>query len=135
MILTLSRVALRETYTIGRLYVDGLFFCDTLEDKYRDLKHEKKVPGKTCISYGRYQVILNWSNRFKRIMPLLLNVPCFEGIRIHPGNTDQDTEGCILVGDNTSVGGLANSRIIFDRLMVILKQALDRSETIEIHII
>jgi hypothetical protein len=135
MILTLSRIALKETYTIGKLYIDGCFFCDTLEDKYRDLSKEEKVSGKTAIPYGRYKVILSMSNRFKKIMPLLLEVPKFEGIRIHSGNTDQDTEGCILVGENTVEGKVINSRNTFNRLMILLNSAIERKEQIQIHII
>jgi len=135
MILTLSRGALCKDYTIGNLYVDGTFFSNTLEDTYRDLKKEKKVPWATAIPFGKYKVILSMSNRFKRIMPLLLDVPHFEGIRIHSGNTKEDTEGCILVGENTSPGRVLNSRSTFNRLMVLLNDAVSRKETIEIHII
>ncbi len=135
MILALSRIALKETYTIGKLYIDNVFFCDTLEDEYRDLSKEEKVPGKTAIPYGRYKVILSMSNRFKRIMPLLLEVPKFEGIRIHSGNTDQDTEGCILVGENSVEGKVINSRKTFNRLMILLNEAIERKEQLQIHII
>jgi hypothetical protein len=84
---------------IGDLFIDGEFFCYTLEDEIRP--EGVKVYGATCIDAGRYKVILTKSNRFKRIMPLLLNVPNFEGIRIHGGNTSKDTHGCPLVAFNT----------------------------------
>lgn len=84
---------------IGDLFIDGEFFCYTLEDEIRP--EGVKIYGETCIDAGRYKVILNKSNRFKRIMPLLLNVPRFEGIRIHGGNTSKDTHGCPLVAFNT----------------------------------
>ena len=84
---------------IGDLYIEDDFFCFTLEDELRD--RSVKVYGKTCIKADRYEVVLTVSNRFKRLMPLLLNVPMFEGIRIHGGNTSVDTLGCILVAFET----------------------------------
>ena len=92
MKLLLKRIALRDTYTIGKIYIDGEYFCDTLEDKVRDLNKngvfdgdEKKVYGETAIPYGTYKVILSYSPKFKRILPELLDVPCFTGIRIQGG--------------------------------------------------
>lgn len=119
MILELKRLYFKETYTIGKLFVDGDFLCDTLEDKHRP--DGIKIYGETCIPEGTYRVILNYSNRFKKIMPLLLNVHSFEGIRIHSGNTDKDTSGCILVGENKEVGKLINSRIAFNNLMSLME--------------
>ena len=114
----LVRVALRSTYTIGKLYIDGKYFCDTLEDPVRDHNKdgdlndvgEGKVYGNTAIPYGTYQVIMNMSARFKRRMPLLFTVNGFKGIRIHAGNTPKDTLGCILVGKNTVKGQLTQSK-------------------------
>ena len=131
--LLLKRIALRETYTIGKLYVDGVYFCDTLEDKVRDYnkdgdlldKDEQKVFGETAIPYGMYKVILNYSPRFKKILPRLLDVRHFEGILIHPGNTAKDTHGCILVGKNNQVGRVNESKVTFDRLFAVLKQATE----------
>lgn len=130
MKLDLHRIAFKDTYTIGKLFRDGIFECDTLEDKNRDLNKdgdltdtgEVKVYGKTCIPFGIYKVILNYSNRFKRIMPLLLDVPNFEGIRIHSGNTEANTSGCILVGQNKVVGQLINSRVTFNLLFTKLQK-------------
>lgn len=82
------------TSILGELWIDDEFFGYTLEDVYR----EKKVYGETCIEYGTYNVIVTMSNRFKVELPLLLNVKDFEGVRIHGGNTDRDTHGCILLG-------------------------------------
>lgn len=119
MKLELKRLYFKDTYTIGKLYVDGDYLCDTLEDKHRP--DGEKVYGETCIPEGVYRVILNYSNRFKRIMPLLLNVLNFIGIRIHCGNTDADTLGCILVGENKIKGKLINSRAAFNNLMNLME--------------
>lgn len=137
MKLTLKRIALRPTYTIGRLYIDGEYFCDTCEDKVRDTNkngvfYEKKVYGETAIPYGTYTIILSMSNRFKRVLPLLLDVPYFEGVRIHSGNTAKDSLGCILVGENKQVGKVLNSRKTENRLMQILNAT---NEDIEIEIV
>ena len=128
MELTLKRVALKDTYTIGRLFVDGQYFCDTLEDKVRP--DGVKVYGETAIPAGTYKVVITYSNRFKRMLPLLQNVPMFEGIRIHPGNTAVDTHGCLLVGINTEKGKITQSKVTFDKLFKLLEKA----DTIQITI-
>lgn len=124
MRLTLMRIANRPTYCIGKLYVDGVYVCDTLEDTDRGLDDtmdveeikKLKVYGKTAIPVGIYPVTITYSPRFKKNLPLLLNVKGYEGIRIHSGNTDKDTLGCILVGQNKQVGKVLNSRKMFDIL-------------------
>lgn len=120
----------KATYTVGRLYVDGKMFCNTLEDRVRDLNTEEKVYGETAIPAGRYRVIFNWSPKFGRNLPRLLNVPLFEGILIHPGNTAADSAGCILVGKNSAVGRLSESRDTSDRLNVLIEDAQRRGEDI-----
>lgn len=120
MKLLLQRIAFREAYTIGRLYINGKYFCDTLEDKVRDLTKEKKIPGQTAIPAGTYNIIVNYSPKFKRKLPRLLNVPHFEGILIHRGNTDKDTSGCILVGENKEVGKVINSTGYEEKLISLL---------------
>ncbi|OFX52361.1 MAG: hypothetical protein A2066_00280 [Bacteroidetes bacterium GWB2_41_8] len=127
MKITLKRIAYRPTYTIGKLYIDGKYFCDTLEDT----KREVKIMHETCIPAGSYQVTVNMSNRFKRLMPLLLNVPGFEGIRIHNGSTAAHTSGCILVGKNSIVGQLTESKATFENLFKLLQSTKDKI-TIEI---
>lgn len=123
MEITVKRIAKKQAYTIGKMYIDGAYFCDTLEDRVRDLTKEAKVPGKTAIPTGKYPVIINFSPRFKKNLPLLMNVPYFSGVRIHSGNTAEDTEGCILVGENKAVGKVLNSRTTFTRLMERLQKA------------
>lgn len=140
MKLTLKRIALRSTYTIGRLYVDGKYFCDTLEDTVRDLNKngkfdngEKKVYGKTAIPYGTYEIKWTYSPRFKKYTPQLMNVPSFEGIRIHSGNTSSDTEGCLILGENKQVGKVLNSRATINKFYPIIKKACSKGKvTIEI---
>lgn len=108
--LILKRTTYTEKSTIGELSYDGKRLCYTLEDKVRDAD-EKKVFGKTAIPAGRYKVIVNMSNRFKIMMPLLVNVPGYEGVRIHVGNTDIDTLGCILAGRKKGVDSISESKL------------------------
>ena len=136
MELKLKIIARRDTYSIGKLYIDGIYFCDTLEDTVRDINHngkfdngEVKVYGKTAIPFGKYSVY-TYSPKFKRKLPLLLNVPQFEGIRIHPGNTAEDSLGCILVGKNTVVGKLTESKVTSDKLNNLIKTAINNKENI-----
>lgn len=135
MKLRVERLWKKDTYTIGRLYVDGKYFCNTLEDTVRDLSKEKKIPGKTAIPYGEYKVVFNWSPKFGRNLPRLLNVPAFDGILIHPGNTANDSAGCILVGKNTEVGRLTESRYTSDKLNVLIEDAQRKGESITIEIV
>ena len=122
-----------DTYTIGRLSVNGVYFCDTLEDKVRDLNKdgdlddigEGKVYGETAIPYGTYKIGISYSPRFKKELPRLLNVRHFDGILIHAGNTAKDTHGCILVGRNTEKGKVTNSKATFDRLFTLMKNEKD----------
>jgi hypothetical protein len=119
MELNVKRTDLSENSTIGELSVDGQFECYTLEDKVRLVK----IKGVTAIPAGRYEVIINYSQRFNRQLPLLMNVPDFEGVRIHPGNTAADTEGCILVGQTKGEGFVGQSRLAFEQLFNKLQAA------------
>lgn len=128
-------------YTIGKMYIDGEYFCDTLEDRVRDLNKngkfdngEVKVAGETAIPYGRYQVVVTMSPRFKRELPRLLNVPNFEGILIHRGNTDKDSAGCLLLGENKVKGKVINSTPYEQKLVSILKDVQNKGEEIWITI-
>lgn len=129
MNLKLVRIALKENYTIGKLYVDGVYFCDTIEDKDRGLDDSmtvreilnKKVKGETAIPTGHYDIEITYSPKYKRMMPLLIGVKGFSGIRIHSGNTSKDTEGCLLVGKNTKVGMVTESRNTYQRLFAMMQ--------------
>ena len=131
MKLTLQRKHGTKCYTDGTLSIDGVFFCDTVEDQERPVK----IAGQTAIPVGTYKVIINQSARFKKMMPLLLNVQSFEGVRIHAGNTAKDTEGCILVGMKFKLGFITKSRNTFNALMVILNEAKAKQDPIILEII
>lgn len=138
--LYLHRKALKNTYTIGDLYVfdtpyftrQGLKkFCNTLEDKDRGLSQLKsllennklKVYGETAIPIGRYKVVTQVWTKYKMRVPVLLNVPAFTGILIHNGTTDKDTLGCVLVGNNTIVGKVLNGKKYVTQLVDIIDRA------------
>lgn len=109
----------------------AFYLCDTLEPQWRDYKNGAyKVKGKSAIPEGRYLVLISWSTKFKQWLPLLWNVPKFSGIRIHAGNTPQDTEGCILVGKNQQIGRLVDSRIWVQRLKREISDAHQRGEKV-----
>lgn len=126
MNLELKRFHGTEGYTAGELYIDGELFCQTLEDEER----EEKIYSQTAIPMGKYEVIINYSPRFMKDLPLLINVPNFIGVRIHSGNTAKDTEGCILLGSdsNNKDAWLGNSRKAMERFMPLLKDALKRGK-------
>lgn len=148
----LKRIAKKEAYTIGKMYVDGEYVCDTLEDKDRGLTSNMsvaqicgvKIKGETAIPTGRYLVDMKTvSPRFggraqyqfcKGRLPRLCNTPGYQGVLIHCGNTAKDTEGCILVGENKAVGQVLNSTTMFRKLYPILKTADERGERIYITI-
>ncbi len=118
MLWLLERKEYTSNSTIGDLYLEGKFQCYTLEDRDRYLEKEgnEKVAGNTAIPRGEYRIIIDYSTRFKQKMPLLLDVPLFTGIRIHPGNTAEDTEGCILVGKEKRKDTIVLSKLAFTPL-------------------
>lgn len=120
----LIRRFVSKSCTLGELQIDGKVFSFTLEDVIR----EKKIKHQTCIPAGRYQIIINWSNRFQRNMPLLLNVPNFEGIRIHTGNTAANTSGCILIGYKVDEERISNTKKCFDEFYTWLKSTLEHEK-------
>lgn len=141
MRLTVERKWRKEDYTIGILKVNGVKLCNTLEDAVR----VEKVAGKTAIPKGSYRVMMNikspkfegraWSKPYGGIVPRLRNVPGYQGVLIHVGNTAADTDGCILVGDNTEKGKLTNSTNRYYELMGILLNAALSGESIDITIL
>lgn len=149
MELRVRRIALKENYTIGKMYIDGEYFCDVLEDRVRDLENQVKVPNNTAIPYGTYEITLDvkstkysdfnkypWAKEYNGYLPRLTNVPLFLGILIHPGNTEHDSSGCLLVGENKVVGKVINSKTTFERLMKeYLLPANKRGEKINITIV
>lgn len=154
MKLRLERRWKKATYVIGVLFIDGLRYCETLEDKDRGLRQTdpltyikaRKVAGETAIPKGTYGVSMTttspkyagvaWYWQFCRgKMPRLLAVPGFDGILIHPGTDALDTKGCILVGKNTKVGKLTESRACFQEIYRLMKEASDNGEEISIEIV
>lgn len=152
MELKLKRIAKKSTYTIGRLFIDDAYFCDTIEDKDRGLRQcdgeaacrKKKIKGMTAIPSGRYRVTLGvYSLRFGKqekykfcggFLPRLVDVPAYEGVLIHIGNTSLDTDGCIIVGQNKVRGMVIKSRETFEALYAKIKEAKVRGEEVWITI-
>jgi len=132
MNLILARDPSKNGRTFGSLYDNNVWQCYTLEDEVRPLG--EKVPGKTAIPPGKYDVVIDASSRFRRDMPHILDVPNFTGIRIHIGNTEADTEGCILVGRTRGTSSIGESALAFDALFQKLKAALSRGEQITIEV-
>ncbi len=140
MELLLKRRYRNDKYTIGDLYIDGVWFSNVLEDVDRGLSNDMteeeikkiKVYGKTAIPKGTYKVEVTYSPKFKRYLPILLNVKGFSGIRVHSGNTHEDTLGCLLVGFNKEKGKVLNSRVTSDKLTALLRNCEEEiSITIE----
>lgn len=153
MEIVLKRIAKKAGYTIGKLYIEGEYFCDTLEPTWRNLlgiplypcqenkrlgrtscRKARKEKGKTAIPEGRYPVVVSYSPRFHSWLPLLMNVPQFSGIRIHAGNTAADTDGCILPGKNLKAGRVENSRAWLRRFIGRFTEARSRDEAVFITI-
>lgn len=113
-----------DSWTIGELFIGDNFECYTLEDTVRN----QKISKVTAIPPGTYEVVISFSNKFKKFLPLLLNVPEFSGIRIHPGNVAKDTEGCILVGKRKHSGFISNSREAMSDLMTKLEDMVKKEK-------
>ena len=136
MELELKRSVKTNKSTIGELTVNGVFECFILEDKDRGLRKDMpiselivmKIKTRTAIPTGRYEIVVSFSDKFQKMLPLLLDVPAFAGIRIHPGNTDANTEGCLLPGKTKSPDMIGSSRVAFTALFDKIKAALQREE-------
>ena len=136
MELELTRSVRTNKSTIGELTINGVFECFILEDKDRGLRKDMpiselmvmKIKTRTAIPTGRYEIVVSFSDKFQKMLPLLLDVPAFAGIRIHPGNTDANTEGCLLPGKTKSADAVASSRIAFTALFDKIKVALLREK-------
>ena len=138
MMLQLERTWCAPKCSIGALTVNGIHECFTLEDARREVAGQPvkdwKIPGQTAIPQGTYAVVITYSNRFKRDLPLLVDVPGFSGVRIHPGNTAEDTEGCILVGKAKGTDSVTESRAAYAVLHTKIESALDYGETVTLEI-
>lgn len=156
MEIRVRRIALRDTYTIGKMYIDGKYVCDVLEDKVRDVNKngkfdngETKVANHSAIPYGTYDITMDvksskfsdfekypWAKEYDGYLPRLTNVPLFVGVLLHVGNSDVDSSGCLLVGENKVVGKVVNSTVTFRRLMnEYFLPAKNRGEKINITIV
>ena len=149
MEILVKRIAKKSKYTIGKMYIDGQYICDTLEDTDRGLNqnmslkeiNNKKVYGETAIPTGTYKVDMNtvspkfksriWAKPYGGKLPRLVLVPGYDGVLIHPGNKAEDTLGCILVGENKAVGQVLNSQVTFKKIMSILTKGTNITITIE----
>jgi len=136
MRITLNRKYKGQDYTISHSFINGEYFCDFIEDRVRDLGEngENKVYGETAIPAGKYRIVLTYSPKFKRELPLLLNVPFFEGIRIYRGNTAQSSSGCLIPGENKIKGQVINSTKYEIELIRRIKEAISHNEEIWITI-
>ena len=142
MELRLERKYRSSKYCIDKLYINGKYFSDVLEDPDRGLTDTMsleeikkiKIKGNTCIPYGTYNITITYSPRFKKNLPLLNNVKGFDGIRIHSGNKPQDTEGCLLPGFNKVKGQVIDSRVTTDKLIAQIQQVLNKGEKVTITI-
>lgn len=149
MEILVKRIAKKSKYTIGKMYIDGQYICDTLEDTDRGLNQNmsleeiknKKVYGETAVPTGTYRVDMNtvspkfksrtWAKPYGGKLPRLVLVPGYDGVLIHPGNKAEDTLGCILVGENKAVGQVLNSQVTFKKIMSILTKGTNITITIE----
>ena len=142
MKLKLKRIYRGNTYTIGRLYIDNEYFCDTLEDKDRGLTSymseeeikSLKVYSETAIPTGTYKIEVTFSRRFKKKMPVLIGVKGFSGIRIHSGNDETHTSGCILCGFNKEKGKVVNSKVVTSKVYALIENAINNNNEVAITI-
>ena len=135
MEITVKRINKTNDYTIGQMFIDDEYFCDTLEDTVRDLTNvQDKIYGRTAIPAGTYPVILDYSGHFKKLLPHILDIPFFSGVRIHSGNDVEDTNGCILVGSYHHAGYIIESRATMEKLMKKLRETTNKGDRITLSI-
>jgi hypothetical protein len=137
MELKVVRSVFNPKSTLGKMFLNGEFYAFTCEDTVRNLNGDskKKIKNETAIDRGKYEVVLSFSQRFQKYLPLLLGVPCFEGIRIHGGNTAADSEGCILIGANGDMKGtISNCASKVSGLVAALK-SVEKKEKIWLDIV
>lgn len=142
MKIEIKRLWKKSNYTIGKVYIDGKYFSESLEDKDRGLTSTMpleeikkiKVKDNTAIPTGTYQVLYTYSPRFKRMLPLIDNVLGYEGVRFHAGNSIADTSGCILLGKNTKVGMVTESRVTCNSFYKLIEEAIKKGEKITLEI-
>lgn len=143
MKLLIERREFNKNSTQGKLYVNGVYLADTLEPTDRGLDAgmtstqiaDIKINGKTAIPYGNYAITLEYSPRFKRILPTINDVKCFEGVRIHAGNSYQDTAGCVLLGERVQKDIIANSRQMVDRIQQMIVNSIEADEGVTLQIV
>lgn len=142
MEIQLNRKYRKSNYCIGKLYINGKYFSDCLEDTDMGLQdsmslseiQKLKIKNETCIPYGKYTVTITYSPRFKRNLPLIENVKGFDGIRIHEGNTQNDTSGCLILGFNKIKGKVINSKDTVSKFIFLLQNALNKGEKVTLEI-
>lgn len=139
MVIRIDRQWKKAEYTISRVFINGNYYgCNALEDTDRGLLQamqitelqRRKIKGKTAIPRGYYDVRITYSQKYKRMMPLVVDVPAFSGIRLHSGNSAKDTEGCILFGKNDKVGWISDSRYWTNKIYNEIERALNRGEKV-----
>ncbi len=130
MEIIITRIAKKADYTIGVMKINGRKVCDTLEPHCIDWSKDKKVKGKTAIPEGRYRVKMSMSRKFGKHMPYLMDVPNFNGVMIHQGNTPKNTQGCIIVGYNTIRGLVLKSRQAMEKIEEYLDTAAETKQEI-----
>ncbi|WP_036876360.1 DUF5675 family protein [Xylanibacter oryzae] len=130
MEITITRIAKKADYTIGRLTINGHRICDTLEPHCINWATETKIKGKTAIPEGRYRIMMKMSSKFEKQMPFLMDVPHFKGVMIHQGNTPKNTQGCIIVGYNTIRGLVLKSRQAMESIQDYLDTAIETKQEI-----
>lgn len=135
VVLKLKRHTFTEDYTVGELSIDGKYICDVIEDKVRHLKSIKdKIPGRTAIPAGTYRIVIDFSNRFGKMMPHILSVPFFEGVRIHKGNSANDSSGCLIVCFYDKNGWGIDSKKAYDLVYGIISKEINAGHNVKISI-